>query len=161
MKAGLLSLWAAFMLSCVLSYSFTAKARFTGFNPDTINSTQQSSLQHKNKEGSFFEDAYMRRISTVKKEPSSTAATQNKVTDTQLKVSVQRSLGHNHAGTIKVVETLASNDRGTQIFSRRRNKSMTKIAPANKKDIAVMAFRPSSSGHSPGIGHGNPPNRRL
>lgn len=95
----------------------------------------QSDLHHNQEEQRFFQD---------------------KLAATKFKVSVQyNSPAHNDAHKIKGAKTLASKGGGTQIFPRHKN------APAIRKGIAVMAFRPSSSGHSPGIGHDNPPDPTL
>lgn len=156
MKLGLLSICVALMLSCVLSSFSTVKARHMGLNPHAIHSSVQPDLHHKNGEQSFFQDAY----SKMKKERLSVASSENKPAATEFKVFVQDSPSHNRAHKIKGRETLPSDDHGTQIFSRHRKKSANKSAPA-KKDIAMMAFTPSSSGHSPGIGHDSPPDPRL
>lgn len=92
----------------------------------------------------------------MKSEQISIAPAENKQPFT-LKVTLQGSLGHNYSHGIKQAETLAG---GTQIFSKRPNKSKNDNARM-RKDVAVMAFRPSSSGHSPGIGHNNPPDPML
>lgn len=160
MKLGLLSICVALMLSCVLSSFSTVKARHMGLNPHAIHSSVQPDLHHKNEEQSFFQDAYVRRDSKMKKERLSVASSENKPAATEFKVPVQDSPGHNRAHKIKGPERLPSDDHGTQIFSRHRKKSANKSAPA-KKDIAMMAFTPSSSGHSPGIGHDSPPDPRL
>jgi len=162
MTAVILSIWCTLILSCLLSHSFTAKARPMGLNPHTIHAPQEPAIHdHKNEVGSFFQDPYMRRSSTMKKKRLPISPAENKLVATQFKVSVQGSHGHNQAQRIKKAETFARNDSGTQIFSRHRNESKNESAPAMRKDITVNAFRPASSGHSPGAGHDNPPDRRL
>jgi len=86
-------------------------------------------------------------------EQLSIAPAENKL-PSALKVTVQGSLGHNQAHGIKEAETLPG---GTQIFSTRPTESKKRSAPAMKKDLGVMAFRPASSGNSPGRGHDDPP----
>ena len=154
MKAGLFSIWCTIMLLCLSSYFFTVKARLTGFN--SLATLPQQPALHQNEGESFAQDAYMTRSSTIKKKLLSILPAKNKVAATKFKVSVQGKLVHNDAHGIES-ETLTSDGGETQIFSRHRNDSKNETAPAMKKNIAVMAFRPSSSGHSPGGGHGNPP----
>lgn len=160
MKFSLLSIWAALMLSCVLLSCFTAKARHMGFNHHATHTSLQPHPHHNNQEESFFQKTYTRRSSKMMKGQLSVASSENKLAATVFNVSVKDIPGHNHSHKSDDSEKLASNDSGAQIFSQHRNKSANKIVPAKKKDIAVMAFRPSSSGHSPGIGHDNPPDSR-
>jgi hypothetical protein len=68
MKAGLLSIQGALMLSCILSYSFTVEARLMGFNPNNIRPPHQPALHYDNQVGNPFQYAYIRRSSTMKKE---------------------------------------------------------------------------------------------
>lgn len=113
-----------------------------GLNPHAFHSSVQPDLRHQNEEHSFFQDAYVRRGSKTK-EGLSVGSSENKPAATKFKVFVQDSPGHNQAHKIKRLkgpETLASNDDGTQIFSRHRKKLVNKNATAKKKDIAVMAF---------------------
>lgn len=159
MKFSMLSIWAALMLSCVLLSCFTAKARQMGFKHHATHTSLQPQPHHNNEEESFFQKTYMRRSLKIMKDQLSVASSENKLAATKLDLSVKDRPGHNHSHKSEDSEELASNDSGAQIFSRHRNKSANKIVPA-KKDIAVMAFRPSSSGHSPGIGHDNPPDPR-
>jgi len=143
------------MLSCVLSYS-TTKARLMGFNPNAIQPTRPPALHKANEVGNIFRDTPMGRSSTIENKQISIAPAETKLPST-LKVTVQGSLGHNHAHGIKEAETVAG---GTQIFSKRPSESNNDSARMKKVD-AVMAFRPSSSGHSPGIGHDDPPGPML
>lgn len=163
MKAGLLSVLGAFILSCtILPYSFIVEARLMGLSPHIIHPPQKPALHYNNEVGNFFQDAHMRRSATMKKEQISIVPAKNKFAATEPKLSVQVNDVHNLAERIEEAETPASNNGGTVIFSKRRNESKNdQTAPATKKSIEVMAFRPSSSGHSPGIGHGNTAGPRL
>ena len=142
MKAGLFSIWCTLMLSCLSSYSFAVNARLTAFN--SLTTLPQQPVLHQNQGESFAQDAYMARSSTIKKKLLSILPAKNNVAATKFKVSVQGKLVHNDAHGIKESETLASYGGETQIFSRHCNDSKNETAPAMKKDIAVMAFRPSS-----------------
>lgn len=137
------------------------EARLMGFNPNNIRPPQQPALHYDNQVGNPFQYAYIRRSSTMKKEQIPIVSANNKLAATQLKVSVQGSHVHNHADRTNEAETPSTNEGGTEIFSKRQKESKNKIAPAMKKGIEVMAFRPASSGHSPGMGHGNTPGTGL
>ena len=94
----------------------------------------------------------------MKKKLLSILPAKNILVATQFKVSVQGRLIPNHVHRIKDVE-IPSNGGGTQIFPGHRNESKNETTPAMKNEIAVMAFRSSSSGHSPQGGHDNRPDR--
>lgn len=66
-------------------------------------------------------------------------------------MAVQGRLISNHAHRINEVEIVPTNGGGTQIFSGHRNESKFETTPTMKKEIAVMAFCPSSFDHSLGV----------
>lgn len=130
MNVRLWSISGALTLLCVLLYS-AVEARPMGFDPNAVQPPQQPALRKTNEVRNIIGETL----------PST------------LKVSVNGSLSHNHAHGIEDAETVA---RGTQVFNKRPTESKKDNARM-KKDVGVMAFRPSSSGHSPGIGHDDPP----
>lgn len=134
MNVRLWSISGPLTLLCVLLHS-TVEARPMGFHPNADQPPQRPALRKTNDVGNVIG---------------------NKVPST-LKVSVEGSLRHNHAQGVRDAETATA---GTQMFSKRPSDSKAGNARM-KKDVTVMAFRPSSSGHSPGIGHDEPPGPML
>lgn len=130
MNVRLWSISGALTLLCVLLYS-AVEARPMGFHTNAVQPPQQPALRQTIEVGNIIGETL----------PST------------LKVSVKGNLSHNHAHGIKGAETVAL---GTQVFNKRPTESKKDDATV-KNDVGVMAFRPSSSGHSPGIGHHEPP----
>ena len=146
------------MLSFVLSYSSTVRARPMGFNPNAIQPPQQPQAFHnKDEVSNAFGDTHTKRSSTMKNEQISTATAENKP-PYPLKVTIQGRLGDRHGHGMKEAETLAD---AAKIFSKRPTESKSNDNARMKKDVVVMAFRPSSSSHSPGIGHDGPPDPKF
>lgn len=152
MKVGLWPICEALIISCVLSYSSIVEARLVRFNPNSIHPPPQPTHDNKKEMGNHFIDTSMGKSRSMKNEQIAVVPLENKLPST-LEVTLQDSNGLNHSRLIKEAEAPAG---GTQTFSRPPNHSM-KSSGRMKKDVAVMAFRPSSSGHSPGVGHDNPP----
>lgn len=145
MKAGLWPTCEALIISCILLYSSNVEARLMRFNPNGIHPPQQPT-HHNNKE------VGMRKSRTMMNKEIPVLPVENKL-PSPLKETLQGSVGPNHSGGIKEAETEAG---GTQLLPNRPSVSQ-KGSAKMKKDVEVMAFRPTSSGHSPGVGHGNPP----
>lgn len=156
MKAGLWPTCEALIISCVLLYSSAVEARHMRFNPSSIRPPQHPIHPNRKEVGSHFRDTHMRKSGTMMNDEIPVVPVENKLRS-PLRETLHGSIGLNHSRGIKEAETVA---RGAQMFSKRPSDSK-KGSARMKKDVEVMAFRPTSSGHSPGVGHGNPPDHMV